>query len=86
MAHRVRAHLCGIVGHATPITYQALARALDLVPPNTIHQLTAALECLIEEDAVAARPLIPALVVSKTRGGAGLCSRAPLKGVQMPGS
>lgn len=69
LAHRVRGHLRRIVGHATPITYQALARALGLAPPNTIHQLTVALECLIEEDASAARPLIAALVVSKTRGG-----------------
>jgi len=69
LALRVRTHLCRIVGHATPITYQALATALDLAPPNTIHQLTVALEYLIEEDAAAARPLIAALVVSKARGG-----------------
>ncbi|WIY23806.1 hypothetical protein [Parasedimentitalea psychrophila] len=69
LALRVRAHLCRIIGHATPITYQALAKALGLVPPNTIHQLTVALECLIEEDTAAARPLIAALVVSKARGG-----------------
>ena len=69
LALRVRSHLCRIVGHATPITYQALTKALGLVPPNTIHQLTVALECLIEEDAAAARPLIAALVVSKARGG-----------------
>ncbi len=69
LALRVRTYLCQIVGQATPITYQALANALDLSPPNTIHQLTAALECLIEEDAAAARPLIAALVVSKARGG-----------------
>lgn len=69
LALRVRAHLCEIAGHATPITYQALARSLDLVPPNTIHQLTVALECLIEEDAAAARPLIAALVVSKAQAG-----------------
>ena len=69
LALRVRTHLRGVVGHATPITYQALAKALSLAPPNTIHQLTVALECLIEEDAAAARPLIAALVVSKARGG-----------------
>ena len=69
LALRVRTHLCRIVGQATPITYQALARALRLSPPNTIHQLTVALECLMEEDAAAARPLIAALVVSKVRGG-----------------
>jgi hypothetical protein len=69
LALRVRAYLCRIAGHATPITYQALAKALGLAPPNTIHQLTVALECLIEEDAAAARPLIAALVVSKARDG-----------------
>jgi hypothetical protein len=69
LAQRVRAHLCRIVGKATPITYQALAKALDLSPPNTIYQLTLALERLMEEDAAAVRPLISALVISKARGG-----------------
>lgn len=69
LALRVRVHLCVIAGQATPITYSALARALDLAPPNTIHQLTIALESLMEEDAAADRPLIAALVVSKARGG-----------------
>ncbi|WP_281967695.1 hypothetical protein [Roseovarius nanhaiticus] len=69
LAPRVRRYLRQIAGQASPITYQALAKALDLSPPNTIHQLTVALECLIEEDAAAARPLIAALVVSKTRHG-----------------
>lgn len=69
LALRVRTHLCQIVRQAIPITYQALAKALDLSPPNTIHQLTVALECLMEEDAAAAHPLIAALVVSRARGG-----------------
>jgi hypothetical protein len=69
LAPRVRAYLCQIVGQGAAITYQALARALAISPPNTIHQLTVALECLMEEDAAAARPLIAALVISKTRGG-----------------
>ncbi|PCJ05376.1 MAG: hypothetical protein COB16_16075 [Rhodobacteraceae bacterium] len=69
LALRVRTHLCQIVCYATPITYQALAKALGLAPPNTILQLTVALECLIEEDAATAHPLIAALVVSKARGG-----------------
>ena len=69
LAQRVRVFLCQIAGQAKPITYQALAKALELSPPNTIHQLTTALEYLIEEDAKAARPLIATLVVSKTRGG-----------------
>ena len=66
---RLRAHLCDIAKNGSPVTYQALASALDLVPPNTIHQLTVALEALIQEDAAAARPLIAALVISKARGG-----------------
>ena len=69
LALRVRTYLSQIVGQATPITYQALASALDLSPPNTIRQLTLALEYLMEEDVVATSPMIAALVVSKTRGG-----------------
>ena len=52
-----------------PITYQALAKALKLVPPHTIHQLTITLEKLIEEDAESGHPLIASLVISKARGG-----------------
>lgn len=69
LALRVRTHLRRIASQATPITYQALASSLDLSPPNTIHQLTSALERLIEQDAAAGRPLIAALVVSKNRTG-----------------
>ncbi|MEY8095896.1 hypothetical protein AB9F29_00560 [Falsihalocynthiibacter sp. S25ZX9] len=69
LALRVRSLLCRVAEQAPPITYQGLAKALDLSPPNTIHQLTVALECLIEEDVAAARPLIAALVVSKARDG-----------------
>ncbi|WP_083099965.1 hypothetical protein [Pseudophaeobacter leonis] len=69
LAPSVRAYLSQTGGLALPMTYQALARALELRPPNTIHQLTMALECLIEEDAAAERPLIAALVISKGRGG-----------------
>lgn len=65
----MRAHLCEIAGHAVPVTYLALAKALDLSPPNIIRQVTAALECLIEEDATAGLPLIAALVIAKGRGG-----------------
>ena len=44
LAPQVRTYLCRIVGHGAPITYQALAKAMDLEPPNTIRQLTVALE------------------------------------------
>ncbi|MGB0902123.1 hypothetical protein [Halocynthiibacter sp.] len=69
LAPHVRAYLCSLSCHETPVTYQALTKALQLSPPNTIRQLTMALECLIEEDAATGHPLIAALVISKTRGG-----------------
>lgn len=69
LSQRIRLHLCEIAESAQPVTYQALAKNLELSPPNTIHQITVALECLIEEDTIAARPLIAALVISRARGG-----------------
>ena len=72
-AHRVRAHLCKIAQTAQPITYQAFAKRLEHSPPNTIHQLTVALEQLIDEDVAAGQSLIVALAVSKA--GAGLPGR-----------
>ena len=51
------------------ITYGELARLLELSPPNTIHQITVALERLMEEDAETCQPFIAALVLSKARGG-----------------
>lgn len=69
LAQRVRVHLCELPRTALPVTYQVLAKALNLSPPNTIHQLTEALERLTEEDASATQPLIAALVVSRARGG-----------------
>ena len=69
LAHRVRRHLQRIAGQAVPITYRALAEALDLRPPNTIHQVTEALEHLMREDAVNGHPFIAALVVSRARAG-----------------
>lgn len=69
LALRIRRFLCQNARETTPITYQALAKSMVLSPPNTIHQITTALEFLIEEDAIAAHPLIAALVISKARGG-----------------
>ena len=69
LPRRLRAHLRQVAKTGRPITYHALAKALSLAPPNTIHQLTVALETLIAEDAVADRPLIAALVISKARQG-----------------
>ncbi len=65
LAPAVRAHLQRIASQGVTITYQDLANAMQLQPPNTIHQLTNALEELMREDAQAARPFIAAMVVSK---------------------
>lgn len=69
LAPRVRAHLRAVAARATPITYQALAQALALAPPRTIHRVAIALEHLMQEDAANGHPFIAALVVSKARGG-----------------
>jgi hypothetical protein len=36
-----------------PITYQELAKAVQILPPHSIHQVTETLEHLVEEDAAA---------------------------------
>jgi hypothetical protein len=66
---RVRALLESVAKRHIPITYQELAKALQILPPRSIHRLTEALERLMEEDAAAGRPFIAALAISKARGG-----------------
>jgi hypothetical protein len=66
---RVRAFLENFAKRRIPITYQQLAKAVQILPPNSIHQVSEALERLMEEDAAADRPFIAALVISKARGG-----------------
>ena len=65
---RVRAFLENVAKRQIPITYQELTKALQILPPHSIHQVTEALERLMEEDAAADRPLIAALAISKARG------------------
>ena len=48
-------------------SYREAAKGLLLLPPNTIHQVTEALEQIMAEDAAAARPFIAAMVISKWR-------------------
>jgi hypothetical protein len=70
VAWRLRAHLQAVAAQRRlPITYQKVAKGLLLAPPNTIHQVTEALEQLMAEDAAADRPFISALVISKARSG-----------------
>jgi hypothetical protein len=66
---RVRAFLENGAKRRIPITYQELAKALQILPPHSIHRVTEALERLMEEDAAADRPFIAALAISKARGG-----------------
>jgi hypothetical protein len=66
---RVRAFLESVAKRQIPITYQELAKALQILPPRSIHRVTEALERLMEEDAAAGRPFIAALAISKARGG-----------------
>jgi len=65
----VRAFLEGVAKRRILITYQELAKALQILPPHSIHRVTEALERLMEEDAAADRPFIAALAISKARGG-----------------
>lgn len=69
LAGRARTCLQRIAFQGEPITYKALAEALELEPPNTIHQVTEALEWLMREDAANDHPFIAALVISRARGG-----------------
>jgi hypothetical protein len=66
---RVRTFLENFAQRRTTITYQELAKSLQISPPHSIHQVTEALERLMEEDAAAKCPLIAALAVSRARGG-----------------
>ena len=69
IAPRLREHLRTVAGQRLPITYQEVAKVLGLAPPNTIHQVTEALDHLMTDDAAANRPFIAAIVISKARGG-----------------
>jgi hypothetical protein len=66
---RVRAFLESAAKRRLLFTYLELARALDIFPPHSVHQVTDALERLMEEDAAADCPFMAALAISKTRGG-----------------
>ena len=69
LAESVRTHLKGLARRRETITYRDLAIALDVQPPNTIHQVADALEVLMREDQENEAPFLAALVVSKVRNG-----------------
>jgi hypothetical protein len=55
---RVRGFLENVAKRRIPITYQELAKALQILPPHSIHRVTEGLERLMEEDAAADRPFM----------------------------
>ncbi len=55
---RLREHLRKVAEQRLPVTYLEAAKALGLRPPNTIRQVTEALEHLMTEDAATDRPFI----------------------------
>lgn len=69
LAGRARRYLQQIAVRNETITYKDLAEALALKPPNTILQVTEALEWLMREDAANKHPFIAALVIGRARGG-----------------
>jgi len=69
LAGRLREHLQTLAALRVAISYRDLAKAMLLSPPQTIHQVTEALEQLMAEDAATESPFIAAMVVSKWRSG-----------------
>ena len=69
LSDRARAYLKGLARERETTTYRHLAQALDLRPPNTIHQVTKVLEDLMREDHESGVPVLAALVASKVRNG-----------------
>lgn len=69
LADRIRQHLCAVARTTDTISYHALAQAMELSPPNTIYQVTQALELLMAQDVADERPLIAVFVISKNRSG-----------------
>lgn len=69
MKDRLRQLLVDEARAGSLVTYREVAQRLDLRPPHTIQQVTAALERLMAEDAAAGRPLLAALCVSRAQEG-----------------
>lgn len=65
----LRAVLEGIAARAQTRSYQQVAAAAGIEPPQSIHRLALALERLMAADTAAGRPLLAAVVVSRTRQG-----------------
>lgn len=70
LPERLRPLLEDAARRGATLTYLELAAAAGLGPPRAIHRVTGALEATMREDHAAGRPLLAAVVVSRSRGGA----------------
>ncbi len=68
-AAELRPYLERLAREQRTATYQEVAQALAVQPPQTIHQVAEALEVTMAEDVAGGRPLLAATVVSRTRSG-----------------
>jgi hypothetical protein len=66
---RLARHLDDCRRQHKTVTYLEAADAIDIQPPQRIHQLTEVLEALMEHDHKHHHPLRAALVVSRGRSG-----------------
>jgi len=69
LPERIRACLTELARPRGTIPYRDLAKALEVQPPNTIHQVTDALEVLMHEDGANGAPFLAVMVISKVRNG-----------------
>jgi hypothetical protein len=61
--------LTALAAQRTTVTYRDLVRQVGIAGPHSIHRLTGMLEDLIRDDHARGRPLLAALVVSRTPPG-----------------
>ena len=83
IASRLRKHLQRIAERRVPTTYQELAKALGLMPPHTIHQVTEALAHLMAGDAATDRPFIAAIAISSGSDALLAMRHVPRRGPSM---
>lgn len=69
LTERLRAELVAQARTGQTVTYRDLAARMGLQPPQTIRQLTDALEAMMAEDAARHAPFLAALCVSRLATG-----------------
>jgi len=69
MVERMEALLIEAARNRNTLTYQQVAKLLELHPPHTIHQTTEYIEAMMRVHAHAKAPQLASLVISKMRSG-----------------